>query len=200
MPVVMRFLLCVLVALLVSSPAAAAVTITFHAHGGNQIRGGWLYFPHAYVTLTGTVDATGEQVDEAVGFTAKNPGPHLLLFSGQGIVDTPDALYMSEGRAYLTLVISDEVYEGVQALIAYWRSPEGSRYSLHRRNCISFVAEIGRLVGLRTAAENTLSPNGFLTATAALNPEMAVVPAVTADADEGAASRPAATLAVERQP
>ena len=57
------------------APAAAAVKATFYAHSGNQIRGGWLLFPPAYVTLTGTVEATGEVVDEAVGFTAKFPGP-----------------------------------------------------------------------------------------------------------------------------
>jgi len=159
---------------LAGSPAAAAVTATFYAHSGNQIRGGWLLFPHAYVTLTGTVEATGEVVDEAVGFTAKFPGPQLLLFSGPGIVERPDALYLSEGRAYLTLEISDAAFEAVMARIAHWRSPEGSTYSLRRRNCINFVAEIARTVGLLTAAENTLSPNAFLTGTAALNPAAAI--------------------------
>lgn len=163
---------------LAGTPAVAAVTATFYAHGGNQIRGGWLYFPHAYVTLSGTVEATGEIVDEAVGFTAKFPGPQLLLFSGPGVVERPDARYLSEGRPYLSLELSDPVYEAVMARIAHWRSPEGSTYSLQRRNCISFVADIARVAGLLTAAENTLSPNGFLTGTAALNPSAAVVPVV----------------------
>ncbi|MDI1282454.1 hypothetical protein [Brevundimonas sp.] len=161
---------------LAGSPATAAVTVTFYAHSGNKIRGGWLLFPHAYVTLTGTVDATGEVVDEAVGFTAKFPGPQLLLFSGAGVVERPDALYLSEGRAYLTLRLSDAVYEAVMARIAHWSSPEGSTYSLWRRNCINFIADIARAAGLMTADEDTLSPNGFMTGTAALNPAAAVIP------------------------
>lgn len=161
---------------LAGSPAAAAVTATFYAHSGNKIRGGWLLFPHAYVTLTGTVDATGEVVDEAVGFTAKFPGPQLLMFSGPGIVERPDDLYLSEGQAYLTLTLSDAVYEAVMARIAHWSSPDGSTYSLWRRNCINFIADIARTAGLLTADEDTLSPNGFMTGTAALNPAAAILP------------------------
>ena len=174
------------------APAAAAVKATFYAHSGNQIRGGWLLFPHAYVTLTGTVEATGEVVDEAVGFTAKFPGPQLLLFSGPGVVERPDALYLSEGRPYLSLEISDAVFEAVMARIAHWSSPEGSTYSLRRRNCINFVADIARTGGLLTAAENTLSPNGFLTGTAALNPAAAVALAGTGVTASPAISRAAA--------
>jgi len=159
---------------LAASPAAAAVTATFYAHSGNKVRDGWLLFPHAYVTLTGTVDSTGEVVDEAVGFTAKFPGPQLLLFSGAGVVERPDALYLSEGRAYLSLEISDAVYTAVMERIAHWGSPGGSTYSLWRRNCINFIAEIARTVGLLTAAEDTLSPNGFMAGTAALNPAAAI--------------------------
>lgn len=161
---------------LAASPAAAAVTATFYAHSGNKVRDGWLLFPHAYVTLTGTVEATGEVVDEAVGFTAKFPGPQLLMFSGPGVVERPDALYLSEGRAYLTLELSDAVYEAVMARIAHWGSPDGSTYSLWRRNCINFIADIARTAGLLTAEEDTLSPNGFMTGTAALNPAAAINP------------------------
>lgn len=160
---------------LVGSSASAAVTATFYAHSGMKIRGGWLLFPHAYMTLTGTVDATGEIVDEAVGFTAKFPGPQLLLFSGAGVVERPDDLYLSEGRAYLTLMLSDAVYEAVMARIAHWSSPEGSTYSLWRRNCINFIADIARTAGLLTADEDTLSPNGFMTGTAVLNPAAAIL-------------------------
>ncbi len=185
---------------LAGSPAAAAVTATFYAHSGNQIRGGWLLFPHAYVTLTGTVEATGEVVDEAIGFTAKFPGPQLLLFSGPGVLERPDALYLSEGRPYLTLEISDAAFAAVKARIAHWSSPEGSVYSLRRRNCIHFVAEIARTIGLLTAAENTLSPNGFLSATAALNPVAAIRSAVAGTTErEAAAETPAGSgMAAER--
>jgi hypothetical protein len=180
---------------LVASPAAAAVTATFYAHSGNKVRDGWLLFPHAYVTLTGTVDATGEVVDEAVGFTAKFPGPQLLLFSGTGVVERPDARYLTEGRAYLSLEISDAVYAAVMARISHWGSPEGSTYSLWRRNCITFIAEIARTVGLLTAAEDTLSPNGFMAGTAALNPAAALLRVETAAPGQDDPARPPAAAA-----
>ena len=83
----------------------------------------------------------------------------------------------------------DAVFEAVMARIAHWSSPEGSTYSLRRRNCINFVADIARTVGLLTAAENTLSPNGFLTGTAALNPAAAVALAGTGVTASPAISR-----------
>lgn len=195
-----RVFACLLALSLASTPAVAAVTVTFYAHGGNEIRGDMLLFPHAYVVLTGTLEATGESVDQAVGFTARDPGPQLLLFSGPGVVATPDERYRSEGRSYLSLEISDAVYGAVQTLVAHWSSPEGSIYNLRRRNCISFVAEIARTIGLRTAAERTLSPNKFLTETAALNPDASASIAL-AEASAGDPGQPSSSAAAtERRP
>ena len=46
-------------------------------------------------------------------------------------------------------------------------------YDLRRRNCISFIADLARVAGLRTAAEPSMKPGTFLEATAALNPQAA---------------------------
>ena len=56
--------------------AWAAVEVAFYSRelGGNN-------FPHAFVTLQGTVDATGEAVDTSYGFTAKAVTPAILLGS-----------------------------------------------------------------------------------------------------------------------
>lgn len=147
----------------------AEVVVDFEGHGGQQIRGGYLYFPHAYVRFTGQVDTTGEIVDEAVGFTAANPGPHLLFFSGSGTLARPDQRYLSEGKRYFRIKISDEVFQSIRSRLNYWRSGPGSTYDLRRRNCITFVAEMARMTGLWTPAESTLSPNTFLSEMAALN-------------------------------
>lgn len=162
----------VLVALM-AAPAWAAVTLTFYAHPGARVRDGYLLFPHAYVQATGTLDDTGDPVDWAAGFTAKNPGPQLLFARGAGVVAYPDARYVGEGKPYLRLTVSDAAYRAVRARADWWGGPEGSVYDLRRRNCISFIADLARVAGLRTAAEPSMKPGTFLEATGALNPAAA---------------------------
>ena len=157
---------------LVAGPALAEVTLTFHAHPGARVRGGELLFPHAYVHASGSLDDTGDAVDWAAGFTAKNPGPQLLFARGAGVVATPEARYVGEGKPYLRLTVSDAVYRAVRARADWWNGPDGSVYDLRRRNCISFIADLARVAGLRTAQEPSMKPGTFLEATAALNPEV----------------------------
>ncbi|HEV7229267.1 hypothetical protein [Brevundimonas sp.] len=154
---------------LIAGPVAAAVTVTFYGHEGAQVRGGWLYFPHAYLRLHGTLD-TGETVDRAVGFTARSPGPQLLLFSGPGILKEPEPAYLAEGVPYLSVEISDEAFHQITGRIDWWGTPEGSRYNLNKRNCIAFVADVAQRLGLRTPSHETLSPNGFLKDMVGMNP------------------------------
>jgi len=158
---------------LIAAPAWAAVTLTFYAHPGARIRGGELLFPHAYVHASGTLDDTGDAVDWAAGFTAKYPGPHLLLATGPGIVATPEARYVGEGKPYLRMTVSDAVYRAVRARSDWWNGPDGSLYDLRRRNCISYIADLARVAGLRTATEPPMKPGACLDATAVLNPQAA---------------------------
>ena len=109
---------------LIAGPALAEVVLTFYAHPGARVRGGDLLFPHAYVQATGSLDDTGDAVDWAAGFTARNPGPQLLFARGQGVVDYPDARYVGEGKPYLRLTISDAAYRAVRERAAWWASPE----------------------------------------------------------------------------
>jgi len=155
---------------LIAAPAWAAVTLTFYAHPGARIRGGDLLFPHAYVHASGSLDDTGDAVEWAAGFTAKYPGPHLLLATGPGIVAAPEARYMGEGKPYLQITVSDAVYRAVRARSDWWNGREGSLYDLRRRNCISFIADLARVAGLQTAGEPSMKPGTFLESTAALNP------------------------------
>ncbi len=162
-----------LVLALIASPVLAEVILTFYAHPGARVRGGYLLFPHAYVQATGSLDDTGDAVDWAAGFTAKSPGPQLLFARGAGVVTYPDARYVGEGKPYLRLPVSDAAYRAVRARADWWGGPEGSVYDLRRRNCISFIADLARVAGLRTAAEPSMKPGTFLEATATLNPEAA---------------------------
>lgn len=168
-----RILVPALLLALVAGQAWAEVTVTFYAHPGARVRGGYLLFPHAYVRAEGTVDATGEPVDWSAGFTAKSPGPHLLFMRGGGVVEEPDARYVDEGRPFLTLTVNDATWHALRARAEWWNSPEGSVYDLRRRNCITFIADLARVVGLRTAPEPSMKPGTFLETTAAMNPAAA---------------------------
>lgn len=158
---------------LVAGSAWAEVTLTFYAHPGARVRDGYLLFPHAFVHATGTLDDTGDVVDWSAGFTARNPGPQLLFVRGAGAVEHPDPRYVSEGKPYLRLTVSDQAYRAVRERAQWWGSPEGSVYDLRRRNCITFIADLARVAGLRTAGEPSMKPGTFLEATAALNPAAA---------------------------
>lgn len=173
-----RFILALLLAM-VPVIAFAQVVVSFHGHAGTQVRGGFLYFPHAYVRFSGTLEATGEPVDEAWGFTAASPGPQLLFVSGKGVLSRPDERYLAEAIDYAAVTISDETYRTMHERLDHWREGPGSTYNLNRRNCISFVAEMARMAGLQTPRENTLSPNGFLEDMVAMNPGVVLVPAAT---------------------
>ncbi len=189
-----RAVLAGLLRALAAGPAWAEVTLTFYAHPGARVRGGELLFPHAYVHASGSLDDTGDPVDWAAGFTARNPGPHLLLARGAGVVATPEPRYVGEGKPYLRLKVTDAVYRAVRARADWWHGPEGSVYDLRRRNCISFIADLARVAGLRTAQEPSMKPGTFLEATAALNPAAAVLQgAATPPPPEFAHPNPATT-------
>lgn len=155
---------------MIAGHAWAEVTVTFYAHPGARVRGGYLLFPHAYVHAEGTLDATGEPVDWSAGFTAKSPGPHLLFVRGGGVVTAPDARYVDEGRPFLQVTVDDATWHALRTRAEWWNTPEGSVYDLRRRNCITFIADLARVAGLRTAPEPSMKPGSFLEATAALNP------------------------------
>jgi len=173
---------------LVGGAAWAEVTLTFYAHPGARVRDGNLLFPHAFVQATGTLDDTGDTVDWAAGFTARNPGPHLLFARGDGVVELPNPRYVGEGKPYLRLTVSDADYRAVRARADWWNTPEGRLYDLRRRNCITFIADLARVAGLQTAAEPSMKPGSFLEATAALNPAAAWVEDAAPVATEPAAA------------
>lgn len=172
-PCLLRAALSGLILSLIAGQAWAAVTVTFQAHPGARVRDGYLLFPHAFVTARGTLDDTGEAVDWAAGFTARNPGPQLLFVRDRGEVKSPDARYVGEGRTYVMLTVSDETYRAMRARADWWNGPDGDVYDLRRRNCITFIADLARVAGLRTGREPTMKPGSFLEETAALNPEAA---------------------------
>lgn len=174
-----KALLLGLVLWLLASPALAAVTVTFLGHEGTQLRGGWLYFPHAYIRVEGTLDVTGEPVNWSIGFTARNPGPQLLFMGDAGLLSEPNPGNLVEGISYAAITITDQQHAALRERVETWRA---ARYHLRQRNCIHFVADVAGFLEMEVPTEIGLSPNGFLKELAALNPEQAITPAPTQQA------------------
>ena len=166
-------LLAFLLALAVPFPAAAAVEIAFYSRelGGNN-------FPHAFITLHGTIDATGERVDTSYGFTAHAVTPALLFGSVTGEVVVEGAREMTRSRRQFALILTDQRYRAVMAVVERWRNRPQPSYNLNHRNCVHFVAELAETVGLRVAYVQRLMkrPRSFLEHVRSLNSQLQAAP------------------------
>jgi hypothetical protein len=148
-------------------PAQAAVTITFWSHElGNS-------FPHAFFTLRGVPDAGGPPVDANFGFTARSLTPALLFGPVAGKLDIAKPFYMHGSDAQFSVVMTDAQYNAVLALVDAWSEGKpDSVYRLSDHNCVTFVKEAARIVGLAGLDHPGLmkKPRSYLKAVVAANP------------------------------
>ena len=147
-------------------PAQAAVTMTFWSHEfGNS-------FPHAFLTLRGAPDAGGLPIDTSYGFTARALTPAILLGTVAGKLEVGARGYIAGSDARFSVVLTDEQYIRIRALAAAWDAKTGdSRYNLNKRNCVHFVKEAARTIGLTGLDHPSLmkKPRSYLLAVAAAN-------------------------------
>lgn len=178
----LRRVLALLALLLLSLPAQAwaAVEIAFYSRemGGNN-------FPHAFVTLKGTVDGTGEAVDTSHGFTAKAVTPAILLGSVAGEVLVEGERQIARSDRQFAVTLTDAQYAAVMAVVERWRARQQPSYNLNRRNCIHFVAEIAEAAGLRIEYPRRLMrrPRSYLRHIRTLNPQLEAPAEVAARPD-----------------
>jgi hypothetical protein len=125
-----------------SFPAQAQVTITFWSQETGT------KFPHAFFTLHGTREASGEPVDLSYGFTAKAITPAILMGSVAGRIDETDPRYIMRSNAHFSAVLTDTQYDAVLRLVEEWGEQGDHHYNLNRRNCVHFIAEAARRAGL----------------------------------------------------
>lgn len=151
---------------LAPSAALAAVEISFYSRelGGNN-------FPHTFVTLKGRPDSGGEVIDTSYGFTAKAVTPAILLGSVGGKIIYEPASYIAKSDRQFTLILSDEQYRSVMAVVERWRNKAQPSYNLNRANCVHFVGEIAEAAGLQVDFRKDLmkKPRSFLLAVKADN-------------------------------
>lgn len=139
--------------------AAAAVEISFYSRelGGNN-------FPHAFATLKGIDNRTGEAVDMSYGFTAKTISPAILMGSVSGKVMNEPASYIAKSTRQFSVTLTDEQYQAVRSTIQKWETRKQPSYNLNKRNCVHFVGELAQASGLQVTFDPSLmkKPRSFL--------------------------------------
>ena len=177
-----------IIAGLVGSPAFASVEISFYARelGTN--------FPHAFVVLKGTVDATGERVDTSLGFTAHSVSPAILFGAVRGEVEVLEANYIARSDRKFAVTLTDAQYRRVLAVADEWRNAPQPSYRLRLHSCVHFVSALAAAIGLRVDNDQRLMnrPRSFLERVRELNPQLGgpEAPAASAEAAAGTQPRP----------
>lgn len=151
-------LLAVLWLTLLPTAAWSAVELSFYSKEFGTS------FPHAFVRVQGTVDSSGEVVDQNYGFTAKTVSPAVLLGSVSGeIVHSPPS-YVANSNRHFSFTLKDDEYAIVLATVEKWREFKQPSYNLNRRNCVFFVADVASALGLKADTPPALmkKPKAYL--------------------------------------
>lgn len=156
-----RLCLAALLALLLPAAARADVDVRFFSRDLGEV------FPHAFFEVEGP-----GVPKRNYGFTAKTISPAILWGPVAGEVMQVKPAYVAKSTMHFTMRISDDQYRGLVALADRWaaRGPKG--YDLYKANCVSFVADAVRLLGLRTNPSTKFKgkPKSFLLEVMQLNP------------------------------
>ncbi len=153
--------LAALLLLLPAAPGWAAVQITFYSKELGAS------FPHAFVTMEGTLDRTGERIEEDYGFSAKTISPAILWGRVKGkVISDHEASYVKASDPHFTLTLTDSEYDAVMATVERWRTAKQPSYDLDTANCIHFVGELAAALGMDGAPRKGLmrKPRSFLEA------------------------------------
>lgn len=121
-------------------------------------------FPHAFVRLTGTDEATGEAIDTNFGFTPVSVTPSILVGPVPGMIHKADAAYVARSDRHFSLRLSPQQHRAVIAVVERWRSHPQPNYRLNSRNCVHFIADVAAALGLYAPEFKPLmkKPKSFL--------------------------------------
>jgi hypothetical protein len=152
--------------LLMPFPAAAEVVVAFYSHDFGSS------FPHAFITVKGTLDRGGPPIDTSYGFTAKSLTPAILMGPVVGKVETLEPKYVASSDQQFAVKISDAQYDAMLAVVAKWRNQTGKSYSLNKHNCVHFAGEIAQAFAIKVVFDPKLmkKPRSFLLSLISLNP------------------------------
>ena len=136
--------------------------ITFYSHSFGE------NFPHAFVIVE-ELDALGQPVFDAFGFSAKHLSPKILFGRVDGHIAIPGPRYIRQSTPHFTLPITAQQKARVYAVRHRWSE---NRYHLNKHNCVHFIAELAQALGLRTNLDSEYfkEPKTFLEEVVYLNP------------------------------
>lgn len=156
-------------------PASAAVTMSFHSFNGSVLIG---RYPHTFVVLQGTLDSTGEAVNENYGFTARTVSTAILSGPVEHKIAVEPQKYVTSTNRHFAVRLTDAQYRQVVAEMQAWRDAPGRFYSLDDRNCIHFVGKMAQIVGLKVDYPKKLlrKPKNWLNHITGLNPKLGAKP------------------------
>lgn len=161
-------ILVVLVGLCVSSAASAQVVLTFAAKRAEDSLG----VPHSYLRIGGTTQS-GENIQRTFGFMPDEQSMFMVFGArvrGAVVEEPEDRIAWERVRPFLSVQIPDTVLDAVILRFKYWNENQNGGYDAYSQNCIAFLADIARTIGLKVPPGSHLSPSGFLETLAEMNP------------------------------
>ena len=158
-----------------AQPAEAKVRVSFHSFNGSVLFG---RYPHTFVVFEGTLDETGQAINENFGFTAKTVTPAILSGPVAHMIWVEEQKWIGKTNRHFTLTVDDATYRKMRAEVEAWRNAPGKYYDLDTRNCIHFVGRIAELAGLRVDYPSDMlrKPKRWLNHVAQLNPQLGARP------------------------
>ena len=186
----MRHILLFVLMAIAAVPADAAVTIDFYA------REFGVYFPHGFVILKGHPDSDPRPVDGSYGFTAAAITPGILTGRVKGVVEPVPTKYAAGSERLFSLQLTDQQYYRVATVIQQWTNLPQPSYDLNTRNCVHFVADVARQIGLKVDLQNRFikKPHAFLMQVRADNPILGNGTQLANGASIGAPRNPVAAV------
>lgn len=157
--------------LLTAAPSIAGVQVQFHSFNGSVLIG---RYPHTFISLNGTLDGSGEVIDKNFGFSAKDITPAMLSGPVKHKIVIEPVKYVKSTNVHFSMKISDAQYHRIIAEVNAWQSAPGKYYDLDKRNCIHFVGEIAKILGLRVEYPPKMmrKPKKWLNHITLLNPSL----------------------------
>lgn len=160
--------LAVFLGLGLSSAASAQVVLTFAAKRAEDSLG----VPHSYLRIGGATQS-GEDIQRTFGFMPDEQSMFMVLGArvrGAVVEEPEDRIVWERVRPFLSVQIPDTMLDAVILRFKYWNENQNGGYDAYSQNCIAFLADIARTIGLKVPPGSHLSPSGFLEKLAELNP------------------------------
>jgi hypothetical protein len=156
--------------------ARAAVRVEFYSHPSGLTPKLYYYSPHAFIAVKPEGESAVLKAPDTFGYETRDAYGAVIGGHAKGEVAKADPHFLPISKLHFWVVISDEQYLALTRGIAAWDSFPGHPYSLKTRNCLTFEAEMARLVGLVAPPPASLDPSRYLEDIKAANRDRVEIP------------------------